>query len=36
MVYPSLPATIPKWVSAEQDEYLNCNNLSPTRFSSDV
>jgi 2-keto-3-deoxy-galactonokinase len=35
MVYP-VPGTISKWVSVEEDEYLNCKNLSTTRFSSDI
>jgi hypothetical protein len=32
MVFPSLPRTISKWVSVEQDEYLNYKDMSPTQF----
>jgi hypothetical protein len=30
MVFSSVPRTISKWVSVEQDDYLNYNDLSPT------
>jgi len=30
--FPSLPRTISKWVSREQDEYWNYNDLSLTKF----
>jgi hypothetical protein len=31
MVFPSVPRTVSKSVSVEQDEYLNCNDVSPTK-----
>jgi len=36
MIFPPLLRTISKWVSVEQDEYLNCNDLSPTKFPLNI
>jgi len=36
MVFPSVPSTVSKWVSVEQDEYLNYNDLSPTKFPLNI
>jgi len=34
--FPSLPRAISKWVSVEQDEYLNYNDLSLTKFPLNI
>ena len=36
MVFPFMPRTISKWVSAEHDDYQNYNDLSPTKFPVNI
>jgi len=36
MVFLSMPRTISKCVSAEKDDYMKCNDLSPTKFPLNI